>query len=250
MNPVQSEGCMYIDSANQVGGDEYLVVYPEGWIRNSDGTTQTWQGNTVYYEDTIGPPDDLEFVKQLLAKIEANYCVDTTRVYASGKSIGGGFVDTLACSDVGDSFAAFAMSSAALYNDTSAASCSKKRAVLEAHGFVDSTVKYNGDPDKHGGPIPKIPSWVSWWGQRACGSTPAKATIQNGYRTLNYTCDAYASVVFHYNVTNLGHCWPCNDGSNYDATKGDPGCEDTSLDFTNRVLKHFARWTTFNAPKN
>lgn len=53
--------------------------------------------------------DDIGFSAAILDDIESRYCVDTNRIYATGKSQGGGFVGVLACDDslskrVGKSF--------------------------------------------------------------------------------------------------------------------------------------------------
>ena len=117
--------------------------------------------------------DDLTFISDLLDQLDKNYCIDSDRVYASGKSNGGGFVDMMACSDLGDSFAAFAMASAALYSDTSyrdkaVNKCIKSRAILESHGGKDTTVPYTGQSAKKGtgGESPDIQDWLSWWARR------------------------------------------------------------------------------------
>lgn len=120
--------------------------------------------------------DDVQFVADLLEYLKTNYCIDTDRIYASGKSNGAGFVDTLACSDTGDQFAAFAMAAAALYTDTTKESCSKKRAILESHGDSDNTIPYAGG-EGSGGPIPNVGKWVRFWGERNCGTgAPSSAT--------------------------------------------------------------------------
>lgn len=61
-------------------------------------------------------------------------------MYFSGKSNGGGFVDTPAYCDESDKFAAFAIAAAALYDDMSNDCCNKKRAILEAYGTDNDTI--------------------------------------------------------------------------------------------------------------
>lgn len=231
---------------NYAAGEEYLVVYP-----NAYGSNHSWQG------PSYAPPgvSDLNFTTDLLDHIMEQYCIDTSMVYASGKSNGGGFVDTLACSDNGDRFAAFAMASAALYTDTSQDSCSKKRAILESHGDMDSTIPYHPTEPGRGGPLPDITKWVTWWGHRTCGSN-AQAQHSGdlgGYNTTSYSCGSWNNVVDHYQVFDLGHCWPSSSGENYDALAPDQEkrkCQDKVLDYTPVVLDFFSRWTLENSPKN
>ena len=67
--------------------------------------------------------DDFLFVERVLEYMKAKYRVNTLRIFASGKSNGGGFVDALACTETGNSFAAFALAAPALYKDSSFAAC-------------------------------------------------------------------------------------------------------------------------------
>ena len=219
-------------------GKEYIAVYPAG-------VEAAWQG-APYAVDGV---DDVQFVHDLLARIRTQYCVDSNHVYASGKSNGGGFVDTLACSDVGDEFAAFAMAASALYTDNSLNSCKKRRAILQAHGDKDSTVPYAGQHTKAGGDEPNIAEWVTWWGQRdGCAADAKVVTKETGYDITTYSCNGLKDVVKHYQVYELGHCWPSSTGDNTDGARS--YCKDHSLDFTPNVLDFFAKWDLTNAPSN
>jgi poly(3-hydroxybutyrate) depolymerase len=219
-------------------GKEYLAVYPAG-------VNKSWQG-APYAAKGV---DDVLFVKDLLARMREQYCIDDNHVYASGKSNGGGFVDTLACSDEGDEFAAFAMAAAALYDDTSKDRCNKKRAILEAHGGDDKTIPYGGGPTKSGGDVPDVDEWVTWWGQRdGCAADAGRTTQHDGYETTTFACNGLRAVVKHYKIDDLGHCWPSSTGDNSDGSRD--YCGDHSLDFTPRVLNFFGTWNLTNAPKN
>ena len=116
--------------------------------------------------------------------------MDRDRVFASGKSIGGGFVDTLACLDAGDAFAAFAMDSAARDIDTRLSSCSKKRAILEAYSHDYSTIPYAPTKPGSAGPLPDIDDWISWWAERNCAHHAHKRvnTWPVGYNIGSFGC--------------------------------------------------------------
>ncbi|KAH8896769.1 alpha/beta-hydrolase, partial [Thozetella sp. PMI_491] len=141
---------------------EYIVVYPQG-VNNA------WEGPS-YADPTV---DDLAFVDDLLTRFRNNYCIDNTRIYASGMSNGGGFVDLLACSSQGSNFAAFAMSSAALYADNLGAgpgdrACTPSRKqipIMEIHGSADPVIPYNGGAVT-GGTTPPILQWLNAWSTR------------------------------------------------------------------------------------
>ena len=129
-------------------------------------------------------------------------------------SDGGGFVNTLACSqDHGAAFAAFAPVSGAFYTDTELGDCSPSRSplpVLEFHGSNDCTVKYSGGVG-NGGPLPSIPDWLSWWARRDGCTDPAAnrtTTDEDGYQYITYSCDGLPDIVRHYKILGLGHRWP------------------------------------------
>jgi poly(3-hydroxybutyrate) depolymerase len=140
-------------SFSQYTGDK-IVVYP-------NGLGGAWAGAN-YSEATVA--QDTQFVWDLLADLRANFCVDSARIYATGMSIGGGFVDTLACNDtVGGEFAAFAPASGSFYtnNDANYADCSPARVpvpILEIHGGADADVVYAGG-EGQGGDNPAIADW-------------------------------------------------------------------------------------------
>jgi poly(3-hydroxybutyrate) depolymerase len=220
-------------------GQNYLVVYPAGINKH-------WQGPSYATKGV----DDLQFTTDLLAHLRMTYCIDSTRIYASGKSNGGGFVDTLACSDNGDEFAAFAMAAAALYTDTREDDCPQRRVILESHGDRDATIPYCGDPSGNGGALPNITQWGEWWGQRD-GCDPVNDRQQTGdlggYDITSYSCKGLDNVFQHYQVYDLGHCWPSSTGHNTDGRR--KYCKHYHLDYTPVVLELFGKWDLNKSPK-
>lgn len=230
---------------NYAAASDYIIVYPQGL---DCGQGASWEGPTYACPDV----NDIEFVSDLLSYLEDNFCIDENRIYASGKSNGGGFVDTLACSDVGDNFAAFAMAAAALYTDNSLGSCNKKRAILEAHGDADRTIPSAGG-EALGGRIPNIEDWVSWWGERDCGAGEVSTCVEQeeGYEIELLSCKGGLSdVVTHYQLdAPAAHCWPNAQGDNYDSKRYPQGCGNSrALDFTAVVLDWLPKWNLENAP--
>ena len=141
-----------LDEAKYTG--DKIVVYP-------NGLKGAWAGAN-YSAATVG--QDLQFTWDMLADIRKNYCVDSSRVYATGMSIGGGFVGTLACNDtVGGEFAAFAPASGSFYTDVGGpdngcAPARKLTPMLEFHGGADKDVPYAGG-NGEGGIEPPIADW-------------------------------------------------------------------------------------------
>lgn len=104
-------------------------------------------------------------MENVLADLNNTMCVDPNRVYATGHSNGGGFLDRIACSPVSDYFAAFAAASGSFYTQNSAGSaCNPGRLpvpMLEFHGGADTSVKYEGGQGQ-GGMLPSIPDWYAF----------------------------------------------------------------------------------------
>ncbi|KAI8951485.1 carbohydrate esterase family 1 protein [Xylaria longipes] len=178
-----------------------IMVYP-------DGIGGAWAGANY---SQVSVAEDLQFVTDLLTELRAEYCVDDARIYATGMSNGGGFVNVIACSDVGDEFAAFAPASGAYYTDNAGVGgCKPARSplpVLEIHGGDDHSVYYDGG-EGEGGVEPAIPTWLGWWAERnACTSSKAEDSFEGDVHHTTWTCDNTEGVLQHWKVDDMGHCW-------------------------------------------
>lgn len=217
-------------------GQRYVVVYPLGCAGRGGETA--WQG--AKYANCAC--NDELFISELVPYINQTYCINSSQIYASGKSNGGGFVDTLACSDTGDLFAAFAMAGAAMYTDNQLDGCNYTRAIMEAHGTLDPTININGNVSANGGPVPNITEWTGWWAQRdGCAASTAPTISNETWGNLTtYSCDDETDVVKQYRVDNGGHCWPTT-GANTDSHLSHCGVD--KLNYTAEVLAFFAKWS-------
>ncbi|KAI0199314.1 carbohydrate esterase family 1 protein [Astrocystis sublimbata] len=178
-----------------------IMVYP-------DGIGGAWAGANY---SMVSVEEDLQFVTDLLADLRSNYCVDDARIYATGISNGGGFVNAIACSDVGNEFAAFAPASGAYYTDNAGVDgCKPARSplpVLEIHGGDDQSVYYDGG-EGEGGVEPAIPTWLDWWAERnACTSSKVDDSFDGDVHHTSWTCDNTEGVLQHWKIDDMGHCW-------------------------------------------
>lgn len=203
-----------------------IVVYPQG-INVSlperpsrpDGlpllmtTKKFWQGVPG---DTV---NDIMFTNDILDYLESKYNVDKTRIYASGKSDGGGFCNLLAC-DTGTSqrIAAFAPVSGAFYVDTSPCHPDTVKLpykpgrggipFLEFHGGNDTTIHYDGGARKKEC-LPAIPHFVQQWAVRnGLGLHNQTSTIADHTVSYTYGSGAKAGLVQHIFESDIGHDWP------------------------------------------
>ncbi|KFZ23959.1 hypothetical protein V502_01566 [Pseudogymnoascus sp. VKM F-4520 (FW-2644)] len=215
---------------------DHLVVWP-------NGVNGSWQGPSYA---TSGVSDE-DFTTDLIAYLRKAFCVDSGRIYAAGKSNGGGFTGTLACSPGhGGDFAAFAACSGAFYTDAVEDpndSCHPARSplpILEFHGTNDSTIPYKPTGDGAGGPLPQIPDWLAAWGGRngcAPGYKPVVSQLDGHsdvQKTL-YTCNNVA-VVTGYLISGMGHSWPSTSANSDNQKNGDGP---VSIDATPMILDYF-----------
>lgn len=167
-----------------------------------------WEGPTYA---TAGVSDKV-FTTDLVNRIKDNYCVDESRVYASGHSNGGGFVGTLACSPGhGGQFAAFAPVSGAFYTDVNGNdSCHPPRSpmpMFEFHGGSDPIISYDGGNGR-GGPLPSIPDWFSRWaGRNGCTSSNVQ-DLSGGVHDTKWTCGGKEGNLEHIKSDGHDHSWP------------------------------------------
>lgn len=191
----------------------FVVAMPNGsgtpvhWIVNNDRTTNP----------------DLVFVGQVLDQIEAQLCIDTTRVYATGLSNGAFMSSTIGCT-MNDRFAAVAPVSGITYGS----GCNPGRHVpiLTFHGTQDPILLFNGGigsvlsdilsgkkanahapthVDLNGAGYPATVR--RWAASNGCGATPTEVHLTPTIIQRTYHCPADGAVVFLI-VTDGGHTWP------------------------------------------
>ena len=146
--------------------------------------------------------------------MDSNYCIDSSRIFATGKSNGGGMVDLLACSrNHGGAFAAFAPVIGAYYRDLNTSKCQPPNSptpILEFHGLSDERIPYAGGHGEEGAPLPPVLDWLHRWAQRDGSPDDTIPTVKNlsSYDIVSYTCNDVPNIVQHYAVHNWGHEWP------------------------------------------
>lgn len=146
----------------------------------------TWQGTPNV------TTDDLAFTSAILDELEEQYCIDVNRIYATGKSQGGGFVGVLACdSDMSTRIAAFSPVSGAFYQpdfesvcdaNTVDIECDPGRSnvpILDFHGLADTTISYYGG-SRRGVCLPTIPYYCQFWADQDCLAGPNKTSSVPG----------------------------------------------------------------------
>lgn len=162
---------------------------------------------------------DLDFFNQLLDQLEADYCVDATRVYSVGMSNGAQMSSLLACR-LPDRVTAVAPIAGVEWFDT----CNGRPIpVIAFHGAMDPIVTYEGGglngttisnqnfwkgqppagmPEQHG----VDSSMKAWAKHNKCDPEPVEERISPEVRRRTWQhCEADTIL---YIVDNGGHAWP------------------------------------------
>ncbi|WP_242504128.1 alpha/beta hydrolase family esterase [Promicromonospora panici] len=182
-----------------------IVAYGNGVVGTGDGDRQAWEG-APYSASGV---DDVAYTNDLLDTLESDLCVDTRRVYATGKSNGAGLTGILAC-ELSDRITAVAPVAAAFYG-TGHPTCDPERPVpmIEFHGTADATIPYDGDADRG---LPAIRDWVGAWVERnGCATGPDIEPTADDVITYRWTDCAAGAEVTHVAVLGGGHTWPGED---------------------------------------
>lgn len=163
--------------------------------------------------------DDIQFTTDILNQVQSQYSIDSSRIYATGKSDGGGFCNVLACdSAMSRRIAAFAPVSGAYYIDTLPCApdtvpipCQSGRndiPLLEFHGGNDTTISYDGGERKKEC-LPSIPHFIQQWAVRdKLGLNNVTTKIASNTVSYKFGTGANLGLVEQVYDAVIGHDWP------------------------------------------
>ncbi|KAK8081192.1 Alpha/Beta hydrolase protein [Apiospora hydei] len=253
-------------------GDGYVVVYLQALVPAgaSDPTKTEWQVAPAAAADK-SHIDDLGFTADVLAALEASLCVDTRRLYATGKSQGGGFVGrVLACDSSSSSglahrFAAFAPVAGAYYildtprraqcepTDRVAIPCgggggggareegTPATPILAFHGGADETIPYRGGVAPGDRQLPaRHPALGAAKNTTIPGSRHGVRSAWGGSGGAGKDGEEEeeaARVVLVYAGDDIGHDWPST-AENAD-NKGGPRA---AFNASDEMVDWFGKW--------
>jgi polyhydroxybutyrate depolymerase len=182
--------------------------------------------------------DDVQFIRDLLKYLKAQYSIDENRVFAAGFSGGGRMASRLAC-DMSESFAAIAPVAGLRFPEK----CSPKRAVpiITFHGKLDNINHYQWREDS-----PKYwregveSALTSWVGFNRCDTGAQLTRLSDALIKLDYSnCEGDVRVVF-YRSEDSGHTWPGSPGAALFEQYG-LGKAEMSISATERIWGFFSK---------
>jgi polyhydroxybutyrate depolymerase len=208
--------------------DGFVAVFPRG--SDFEGTTPSY-----FNLETVDDPslaDDVGFTAEILDRVEADLCIDRSRIFVSGFSNGGMFAATLGCA-LGDRVAAVA----AVAGVHLLPHCrGRPMPIIITHGSADDVVPLSqGDAGPAAAVIrvfggneaelrmtaavtgTSVRSWAESWARRnGCRLIDSAVEFGPVVETTAYRkCRAGGDVVLKV-IEGGGHEWPLSPGS--DAT--------------------------------
>ena len=220
--------------------EKFIAVYP-------DGINKRW--NDRYY--WAGSTNDVGFIAVLLDYIEANYSVDTSRVYVTGASNGGMLANRLAC-DMGERFAAIAAVMADIpYLVQRRSHTATPLPILIINGTKDPLVPFGRTQAlQQKLNIVTARQTVDFWvSMNGCTMTPIVTQLpdkapEDGTRIEEWKYapgSAHAEVIF-YAIKEGGHTWPGAPVRN-SVLSGLYGKTSQDMDATKVIWKFFKQHT-------
>lgn len=189
---------------------DFIIAYPQG-------VSQDW--NVGFGQPYAEGTDDVGFTEAVLDQLNATYRIDTTRIYATGLSRGGFFVQRLAA-ELSHRLAAVASVGAPLpvpvRDEQRLRGPRRPIGVMQVHGTADEVVMYAGKPGHYLSATETHDYWVERSGVAAAASitelvdTDPTDDTRATLLTVAHAGRAVTLVTIH----GGGHTWPGADSFN------------------------------------
>lgn len=176
---------------------------------------------------------DVDFISQVL---DAVPCLDASRVYASGMSMGSGMTFALACAPE-RRFAAFGGVALAAYAPQCASA--PPAPIIYFHGTADPIVPFRGGaPEGETVTLPAVPvAMREWAAHNAC--TQDTVARDSDVTQREWTGCAENADVDYYRVRGGGHTWPGAQPFIADAIEQSLGKTTQTVDATRLMWEFF-----------
>lgn len=207
----------------------FIVAYPEG-------VAASWNAGDCCGTAWTDSVDDVKFVRDLLDRIEDEYCIDPRRIYATGMSNGGFLSHRLAC-EVSDRIAAVAPVAGVLGIAPEKCAPTRPVPVLHFHGTADPLVPYQGGtpliPQLGAGIVFRsVADTLAYWRSHDGCSAFDKTFYQQGDTTcVEWPDCAQGAQAAVCTIEGGGHTWPGGVPIPAGKTSTDIDATATMLDF-------------------
>jgi polyhydroxybutyrate depolymerase len=200
---LEQEGFTGMDGTADADG--FIVAYPQALLPEGSGFDWNVPGVPLVGGKAVpaGAADDVAFLTQLVSQLQSRYCIDSTRVYATGFSGGARMASQLAC-DSSTTFAAVAPVSGLRIPTP----CRPARPVpiVAFHGEADPVDPYGGHGQAYW-TYSVLQAAQGWGRQNGCSPTAATSPTGPQVTLTSYSgCSAGATVEL-YSIAGEGHEW-------------------------------------------
>lgn len=186
-----------------VEAEGVIAVYPLAeLVPPNEGE---WQLNT-----SESSTQDIAFVEALIDDLSARYCVDSSRIYATGYSLGSMFTYELAC-HLDARFAAIASLAGTMPVTPNSCALAENVSIMHIHGQDDSIIAYGSEWEWKAwdsvGTMRDIPSLVRFWSEQYGCQNESETQSDSALHIVHDACDEGVRVE-HYRLSGVGHEWP------------------------------------------
>ncbi|MGH3216108.1 MAG: alpha/beta hydrolase family esterase [Trebonia sp.] len=186
--------------------DGFIVAYPQALIPAAGGYDWNIPGVPLLggQNPAANAANDVTFLTGLVGGLEARYCVNTSRVYATGMSGGGRMASQLAC-DASPTFAAVAPVAGLRFPRP----CPAVRPVpvIAFHGTADAVDPFEGNGQPYW--TYSVPTAAQRWATKdGCQAASPRAVHGNSYLLTEYGGCAANTAIELYALSDEGHEWP------------------------------------------
>lgn len=209
------EGIMETSGMNAAADEGgFLAVYPE-----AAGEGARWNSGTAV---SAGGPDDIAYLRAVIAMLQNDYNLDPARVFATGISSGGSMLYGIAC-QAPDLVGAIAPVASNL-SEGQRAACAPGGGtpIMMFSGTADPLMTFTGGPatlqignqPENAGtdPLMSAPDTLAFWaGVNGCGpasETELRDSSNDGTTVTEISHDCGANATTMYRINGGGHAWP------------------------------------------
>jgi polyhydroxybutyrate depolymerase len=190
----------YTGYSTLADAQHFIAVYPNALPERNFNDRPFWNID----DSDAQAPDDVQFISDVLTRLQDTLCVDGLRVFATGVSNGGGMAARLGC-QLSDRIAAIAPVAGG-YKALPPCHPDHPVSVFEVHGTSDGIVPYAGVKGTRAGAV--MPYVRAWAAADHCKPSPAEATIAPRVVRVAFSGCADGSAVTHLRIVGGGHQLP------------------------------------------
>jgi polyhydroxybutyrate depolymerase len=190
----------YTGFSTLADAQHFIAVYPNALPVRFFNNRPFWTINDA----DAAAPDDVQFIADLLTRLESALCVDARRVFATGVSNGGGMTARLGC-ELSARITAIAPVAGG-YKSLPPCHPDHRVSVLEVHGTFDGAVPYSGEAGTGAGAV--MPYVQAWAAVDHCRPAPVHSIPAPRVVRLDFRGCAGGSAVAHLRIAGGGHQLP------------------------------------------